>query len=73
MQEAEEKLKAPETSTKEKRFLLSQVKKWRQRLNALNDIGATIIGQSALAAGQCINTQLAAMLQRLDSISDEVS
>ncbi|VDD77662.1 unnamed protein product [Mesocestoides corti] len=73
MMEAEEKLKGKDTSSKEKRFLLSQVKKWRERLNALQDLGATLIGQSSVSAGQAINTELVTMLKRLESISNEVT
>ncbi|KAH9285528.1 Nesprin-1 [Echinococcus granulosus] len=72
MQEAESKLKEKTISNTEKRFILAQAKQWRQRLNALQDLGAKLIGQSTIPAGEAINTQLVSMLQRLDSISNEV-
>ncbi|KAL5965768.1 hypothetical protein TSMEX_006503, partial [Taenia solium] len=72
MQEAESKLKAKNISNTEKRFILAQVKQWRQRLNALQDLGVQLIGQSTIPTGEAINTQLASMLQRLDSISNEI-
>ncbi|VDM15794.1 unnamed protein product [Hydatigera taeniaeformis] len=72
MQEAESKLKLKDISNSEKRFILTQVNQWRQRLSALQDLGAKLIGQSTIPTGEAINIQLANMLQQLDSISNEV-
>ena len=72
MQEAEAKLRDKTISSTEKRNLLSQLKNWRERLNALQDLSATLIGQSTISTGQAINTELADMLHQLDNISNEV-
>ncbi|KAM3181846.1 hypothetical protein ACTXT7_013554 [Hymenolepis weldensis] len=72
MQDAENKLRRESTSISEKRFLLSQLKNWRNRLSALQDLGATLIGQSTISTGQAINKEMANILQRLDSITNEV-
>lgn len=59
------------TTASERRFLLSQVKNWHDRLSALRDLGAALIGQSTISTGEAINMELDNMLKQLDSIINE--
>ncbi|VDN96923.1 unnamed protein product [Rodentolepis nana] len=72
MQDAENKLRRESITTSEKRFLLSQLNNWRDRLSALQDLGAALIGQSTISTGQAINKEMADMFRQLDNISNEV-
>ncbi|KAM7539973.1 hypothetical protein Aperf_G00000041104 [Anoplocephala perfoliata] len=70
--EAEKKLRDEKTTASDKRFLLSQMKEWHNRLSALRDLGAALLGQSTISTGEAINSELDSMLQQLDSIINEV-
>uniref|UniRef100_A0A183SMI0 Nesprin-1 n=1 Tax=Schistocephalus solidus TaxID=70667 RepID=A0A183SMI0_SCHSO len=68
LEDAEAKLRSSDVSTAEKRGLLSQVKKWRERLTALSDLGQALIGHSSMKAGEALSSRLAEMAQRLEVI-----
>ncbi|VDN11394.1 unnamed protein product [Dibothriocephalus latus] len=72
LEDAEAKLRSPDVSTAEKRSLLSQVKRWRERLAVLNDLGQALIGHSSMKAGEALSTRLAEMAQRLEVFTNEV-
>nr|CDS27008.2 nesprin 1 [Hymenolepis microstoma] len=72
MQDAENKLRRDSTGTSEKRLILSQLKSWRDRLSALQDLGAALIGQSTISTGQAINKEMADMFRQLENITNEV-